>query len=84
MPERFTSSIDPARDGVIIVKSDTQTLDPKIKALWANAAGTLIWDGETGIDIHMVIPGPGPVPVVPKRVKTASSFTAGQLVGMMG
>lgn len=84
MGNRTTGTFDPARDGMVIAPHNTNPLDTRIKALWANTAGTLVWDGETGSDLTLVVNGPGPIPVVPKRVKVASSFTAGQLLGLFG
>lgn len=84
MADRFTGSMDPARDGISITPDDDSDIDSRIKAIWANAAGTLVWDGVEGTDLSIVIAGAGPVPVKPRRIKTASSFAAGQLVGLFG
>ena len=82
MTDRFTGSMDPARNGYTIVPGP-EALNPPVKALWANVAGTVTVEGADGSSIELVVSAPGPVDFAPVKV-TAWTGAAGTLKGLWG
>jgi len=81
MAQGFSKSFDrvesQGRTWASITPSDSATLSPIPKALWANVAGDIAITGEDGTSVTFTVAASTPIPLCPTKVLSTGTTATG-------